>query len=133
MYIGMVLTLIAAGVYVVDQDAISRSVTGRYADYTPAQLDEARSFLMFYLLTISAVGVVCWLLMIWATRKGKSWTRITATIIFGLAVLIALANLVLEEYGNRVVPVSMAVASLVPCIAGMLAVVYLWKDRKPAS
>jgi cytochrome bd-type quinol oxidase subunit 2 len=133
MYIGMVLTLIAAGVYVVDQDAISQSVTGRYADYTPAQMDAARSFLTFYLLTIAAVGVVCWLVMIWAARKGKRWTTVTSTIIFALALLFALANFVIEEYGNRVVPVSMAIASLVPCVAGLIAVIYLWKDRKAAQ
>ncbi|WP_216206423.1 hypothetical protein [Amycolatopsis aidingensis] len=134
MYVGLALTLIAAVVPIIDQDSLSKPVVGKYQEYTEAELEGARSFVMAYLITLAAIGVVCWLLMIWAARRQKGWTRVTATTIFVLALGIALMNLVLEEYGNKIVPTSMAVAGLLPCVAGLVAVVFLWKREKvPAA
>lgn len=44
-----------------------------------------------------ALGLVCWVGMIWATRRGKAWIRRTATVLFALGTLVALTALLVQD------------------------------------
>ena len=80
-----------------------------------------------YLFTLGAFGVLGWLWMLWAVRRRKPWARPVATVIFLLASVVAVANLTVTEYGQTILPTQVGVAGLVPCLAGLAAVVLLWR------
>lgn len=129
MYAGLALTLIAVLAVVVDQatsDSLASHILHTYPNYTAAELNRDKGVLLTYMFSIGAVGAVSWLGTIWAVKRRKRWARGTATTIFVLACGISLFNLLVEEYGNTVLPTSLAVPGALPCLAGLVAVVLMW-------
>lgn len=105
------------------------SSSGRSA----AELDRDNGALLTYLYGIGALGALCWLWMAWAVSRRKRWARPVATTIFVLAGGVALFNLLVQEYGNTILPTPLGVLGVLPCLAGLVAVVPLWtRDRLPA-
>src|SRR5690606_38605903 len=108
---------------------LSRHLEEVYAGY--AASGPAVSMIRIYLLTTGAVGVVTWLWMVWAVRARKRWAPAAATVIFVLATVLASANFFIQEYGQALIPAQFALAGLLPCLAGLVAVVLLWtRDRR---
>lgn len=80
-----------------------------------------------YLVTVGALGTASWLWTIWAVKRQKSWALTTATIIFVLASGDALVNLLAREYGNTILPTPLGILVVLPCLAGLVAVILLWR------
>jgi hypothetical protein len=128
MYVGLVLTVVAAIVPVVDEastDSLSQHLQDVYAGYGVDV--PATSAVLAYLLTIGALGVVAWLWMLWAVRRRRPWARPAATVLFLLASGLALVNLTVQEYGQTILPIRVGLVGLLPCLAGLVAVVLLWR------
>jgi hypothetical protein len=127
MYVGLALTVIAMIVPIVEQtstDTLSRHLHDVYAGY---DVDApAASAVVAYLVTIGGLGIVAWLWTLWAIRRRKRWVRPAATALFLLAGAIALADLTVQEYGRTILPTQLGLVGLLPCIAGLLAVILLW-------
>ena len=67
-----------------------------------------------------------WLMTIWAVGRRKRGARLVATAVFVLATGIALLNLSVSEYGTRIFPTVWGILGLLPCVAGLVAVILLW-------
>ncbi|GAA2796968.1 hypothetical protein [Saccharopolyspora taberi] len=130
MYAGLALTVVAAVVTALGGDAVSKHVFELEAPYVGAEVAAGSgSFMVIYLLALYAVGVVCWLGLSWAARAGRRWVRPVAIVVLLGAAGLAALNLTVEEYGTRVLPLPVALAGLLPCAAGVVAVVFLWRAR----
>lgn len=128
MYAGLILTVIAVLVVIVDQmstNVLSRHLRDVYAGYTASEPVE--SAIVAYLAIVGALGTVAWLWTIWAVRRQKRWTRPVATMLFLVASGLALVNLVVEEYGHTILPTVFGVVGVLPCVAGLVAVLLLWR------
>jgi hypothetical protein len=68
-----------------------------------------------------AIGIVCWLVIARACRRGRSWTRIAGTILLALDTA-GLLTVLLATHNDPAVKA----ASLVVWILGLAAVVPLW-------
>ncbi|MFD1935017.1 MULTISPECIES: hypothetical protein [Nonomuraea] len=136
MYVGLALTLIAMLVPLADLaigDTLSSHVRDVYSAYLqPDQVDSTATVLLTYLLVTGALGVLSWWWLIVAVRRRRRWARVAATIVLALAGCAALVNLFAEEYGRTIVPAFIGLTGLLPCLAGLAAVVLLWR-RDPAS
>lgn len=131
MYTGLALTVLAMlGLvrYLASTDGLTEHLHEVYEGYASPP-DEAG--VAAYLFTLGALGVLGWLWMLWAVRRQKRWAPPVATVLFLLAGVVALANLTVEEYGQTILPTSIGLAGLLPCIAGLVAVVLLWRRHVP--
>ncbi|MFF4159188.1 hypothetical protein [Streptomyces sp. NPDC001678] len=124
MYAGVALTLVAVLAVIIDQataDSLTQGLKDAYPQYSSDRIDTVKSSILTYLFTIGVAGVCLWLWLARASRKGKSWSRVAATVVFALATFISLYNF------TQHFPLYVTVAGLLPCAAGLVAVGLLWK------
>jgi hypothetical protein len=66
--------------------------------------------------------------MIWRVKAGKRWVRGGATAMFALATGIALSDLLVKDTsGDTGLPPLLGWVGVPPCLAGLLAVAFLWR------
>jgi hypothetical protein len=134
MYTGVVFSVVAMVVPVIEQvtkQGLSRHLQEVYPSYSLSALVVAS--VVVYLVTIEVVGIVAWLWMTWAVRRRKRWAPAAATVILVLACGVALVNLTVQEYGRTVLPTDLGLIGLLPCFAGLVAVVLLWRRNRRES
>jgi hypothetical protein len=68
-----------------------------------------------------AIGIICWLVVAAACRRGRSWTRVAGTVLLALDTAILLTVLLATHNDPGV-----KAASLVVWIIGLAAAVPLW-------
>ncbi|MPV37470.1 hypothetical protein GB881_10530 [Georgenia subflava] len=83
---------------------------------------------VIYLSVLGALGVAGWLGSIWAARTGRRWARWAAAGMFTLGTSVALFNLLVRDTsGDTGLPPLLGWAGMLPCVAGLVAVVLLWR------
>ena len=131
MYGGLGLTVVALIVLYADHatgNVLARHIRAGYPSYTQARIGSAATTYLVYLTVVGALGVVCWLVTIWAVKAGKRWARGAATAIFTLGTGIALIDLLIRDTsGDTGLPPLLGWAGMLPSLAGLLAVTLLWK------
>jgi hypothetical protein len=131
MYAGLGLTVAVTLAAYVDQataDALASHLRSGYPTYTEARIDSAVTTYLVYLSVVGGLGAVCWLVAIWAVRTGKPWARGTATTMFGLGAGTAVFDLLVRDTsGDTGLPPLLGWSGLIPCLAGAVAVVRLWR------
>lgn len=120
-----VAAMLALAANLASTDMLARHLHEVYAGYAVSPPDEVA--VATYLFTLGGLGIVAWLWMVWAVRRQKRWARLVATGMFVLASVVAVANLTVTEYGQTILPTQFGLAGLVPCLAGLVAVVLLWR------
>jgi hypothetical protein len=138
MEVGLALTALALAVPIVDQLTVRGLAAHLHAVYAGYGVSEPpASVIVTYLVVVGAIGTVSWLVTIWAIRHYRRWARPVATGLFLLATGLAVVNLTASEYGNQpVLPRWLGLVGLLPCLAGLVAVVLLWRgtgSQPPAA
>ena len=123
MYVGLVVSALLAVLTFVDQVAvgdITDALWDEYPDYTGGEIDTEAGAAAAALYVLAALGIVCWLWLATATRRGWGRTRLISTIVFVLAVVgsMSMAYVPLPGY--------LATAHWLPCVVGLVALVMLW-------
>jgi hypothetical protein len=131
MYAGLGLTVAALITPYVDHataNVLAGHIRAGYPTYTQARIDSAVTTYLVYLSVVGALGIICWLAAIWALKAGKQWARGAATAMFALGTGIALTDLLIKDTsGDTGLPPLLGWAGILPCLAGLLAVVLLWR------
>jgi hypothetical protein len=131
MYVGLGLTVAAIIVLHVDHvtgNALVRHVRAGYPSYGQVRIDTAVTTYLIYLSVLGALGVLCWLFTIWAVSTRRAWARWVATALFAAGTGIALFNLLVRDTsGDTGLPPLLGWVGMLPSIAGLLAVIFLWK------
>lgn len=131
MYLGLGLTVVAMIVLYVDHataNVLAAHIRAGYPTYTPARIDSAVTTYLVYLTVVGALGIICWLLAIWAARMGKRWVRGAATAMLALGAGIAVMDLLVRDTsGDTGLPSLLGWVGVLPCLAGLLAVTRLWR------
>jgi hypothetical protein len=131
LYAGLGLTLAATGLLYVDHataNVLARHIRAGYPAYGPARIDSAVTTYLVYLSVLGALGALGWLAAIWAASTAKPWARGAATALFAAGTTIALFNLlVTDTSGAPGLPPLLGWAGLLPSLAGLLAVISLWR------
>lgn len=131
MTAGLILNVIATVAPVVDiatVDTISDHVRAAYPSWGHALVESDRNAMVIYLVVTGVLGIICWLCVIWAVIARKRWARAAATSAFAAGALLALMNLTLGggQY-SVILPTGYGVLTLLPSLAGLAAVVSLWR------
>lgn len=131
LYAGLGLAVIAALVPSLDHlgpNLIANHIRVGYPGYSQAAIDTGATTYLIYLSVVGVLGVGCWLWTIRAVRAGKRWVRWVAPPLFLIASSIALFNLLIRDTsGDTGIAPPIGAIGLLPCVAGLIAVVLLWR------
>lgn len=126
MGLGLLLTVVYLIALVIDQASVHSIAEHVRALYAPYGLHPDPNWLYYYLYATAAIGILLWLTTSWAVGRQKRWARVFATTVFVVATGTALLNLFVSEYGTPIFPRVWGILGLLPCVAGLAAIVLLW-------
>lgn len=130
MSAGLGLTVAAALVAFASPGVLEDHIRAGYPSYGQDRIDEAGTAWLIVLSVIAGAGAGGWLAAIWAVRAGKPWAPLAVTALFVLGTTVALtAALIRDTSGDTGLPPLLGWAGVAPCLAGLLAVVALWRQR----
>ena len=136
MYAGLGLTVATIGVTYGDHataNVLAAHIRSGYPTYSNARIDSAVAIYLVYLTVIGALGMASWLGTIWAVKAGKWWARGAATAMLVLGATIVLTDLLIRDTsGATGLPPLLGWVGLLPCMAGVVAVVLLWTNHEPS-
>lgn len=136
MYIGLGLTVLATLAPLLDVatvDTLSKHVRDAYPAWGPDLVAGDRNAMVLYLVITGGLGILAWLWTIRAVRAGKRRAHIATTIAFAAGATVALLNLTAGGGAyDLVLPAGYGVLTLLPCLAGVVVVVSVWR-RRPMS
>ncbi|GAA3159530.1 hypothetical protein [Nonomuraea roseoviolacea] len=136
MYVGLALTVLATLAPLLDiatVDTLSGHVRDAYPGWPPNLVEADRDAIAIYLVATGAVGTLLWLLTTWAVTTGRRWGRAATTAAFAAGALVALTDLGLGgDHYDVIVPYAYGTLTLLPCLAGLAAVVSVWRRGRPA-
>ena len=128
LYAAVALELLGAAVPIVD--LVTRGALGAHlqALYSPYGVPAPDALVVVaYLVAVGVVGALVWLATIWVVRRSQRWARVLATVALLGALAMAGADLTVSEYGQPILPTWLGLVGLLPCVAGLVAVVLLWR------
>ncbi len=136
MWTGLALTAVAAVYPFLDSattQLLADHIRAGYPTYSRTRIDAAVTTYLVLSSVVGTLGVLAWLSTIWVVRAGKRWARPAATVMFVLAVSVALTGLLTRDTsGATGLPPALGWAGTVPCLAGILTLVLLWRRPRPA-
>jgi hypothetical protein len=131
LYAGAVLTAVAAAAPVVDRltgQVLAAHIRHGYPTYSDHRVDVAVTTWLVLLAAVGVVGLASWALTIWAVSTGRAWGRLVATIAFAAGTTVALSALLTKDTSGEVgLEPLLGWIGLLPCVAGLIAVVRLWR------
>ncbi|MFE6764537.1 hypothetical protein [Streptomyces sp. NPDC057689] len=131
MYAGLALTVLATIAVYVDRGTthlLADHIRAGYPSYPQARVDSAVTAYQVALTVIGALGILAWLTTAWAVRAGKRWARPAATVMLVLGTGIGLTGLLTKDTsGETGLPPELGWAGMIPCLAGVAAVMLLWR------
>lgn len=135
MYVGLLLTVVAALVPLVDlvlTDIVGGRVRAAYPDWPANVVATERNAIVGWLVVSGLLGVGGWLMSIRGVARARRWARPVAASWFLLGAALACLNLTVsgEEY-DIIVPPVFGALTVLPVLAGLVAIVHLW--RRPGT
>jgi hypothetical protein len=126
MYAGAVASLIYSIVFVTTLSATKSAIEQHSPQLTTSQVNGMQQALMTSAIVDGLIGAGLWILIAQACKRGKSWARITGTVLFGIATVSVL--------GGLTVPFAAPVKILafVVWLVGLAAVTFLWRGTSSA-
>jgi len=127
MYAGAAVSIVSLVLFLVFTGDLKPAIRKQYPHWTASQVN--RAFESFLAITIieAAIGIGLWLLMAWANKQGRSWARITATVLFVADTLLTLTGF---SRGPRT-PIDL-VFPVLTWLVGAGAVWLLWRPESSA-
>ncbi|HWV27167.1 MAG TPA: hypothetical protein VNZ66_08080 [Aeromicrobium sp.] len=129
LYVGLVLTVAVGVVPFIARDAIADHVSSGYPAYSEARVSEAVNLWLVVLTVLGVLGVIGWLSSIWAARRNWYVTWVTSALLVTGAALSLTAALIRDTSGEVGLAPTIGALLLLPCAAGVAAVVLVWKQQ----
>lgn len=132
LWTGLVLTLLAAVAPVVDLLAtgtIEAHVRTTYPDWPEEWVQSDATAIAVGLGVIGLLGVISWLIVLRATIRGRRWATIVATVVWVLAAIVTATTAAPAGAYEQLAPMGLVLITVLPCLAGLVAVVQLWRHR----
>jgi hypothetical protein len=132
LYAGLVLTAAVTVAAYLERSAIADHVREGYPGYGSGRVDDAVTAWLAILTVVGVLGAAGWLStarLVGAGRAGARWVALT---LFAAGTSVALAAAVTKDTSGEVgLAPQVGWLGLLPCVAGLVAVVQLWA-RRPA-
>ena len=133
MWVGVALTVLAAVAPLLDlvtTGTLEAHVRAAYPDWPEEWVQADMTALAAGLGVIGLLGIVGWLILLRATVRGRRWAPAAATVVWVLAATVT-AYVAAAPAGayDQLVPTGLGALTALPCLAGLVAVVQLWRRR----
>lgn len=133
LYAGLALSLVALVAPFLDRGTthvIADHVRDGYPAYGDGRVDDAVTTWLVVLGSVGIAALLCWSGVIWALRSGKAWARPAATLVFVVGASVEVyALLARDTSGDTGLPMQLGILGVLPCLAGLVAVVLMWRAR----
>ena len=130
MYLGAVLAVLNVAITLSDRDAITeqvrRSLQEAGLDLTDEAIDSRIAVVMAGAAVVGLVIVGMWVLMAVSNKKGKSWARITATVLGVASILTGVRGL--AAAGRTAEPVAL-IMTMVSVALSATILYLLWRSE----
>lgn len=128
---GFLLTL-GSTLYVVIDVATTNRLTDHiraaYPTWSQNDVNADKLAIVSYLIGFGILGLTTWLWSASVVKNEKPWSRKAITTAFFVGTGLALMNATLSGGAyDQIVPTAYGVAGLIPSVAGLVAVILLWK------
>jgi hypothetical protein len=127
MYAGAVASLIGIIIDLTTLSVTKSAIEQHSPQLTTSQVNGMQHALMTSAIVGGLIGAGLWIFIAQACKRGKSWARITGTVLFGI-------NTVQGGLSNLVVPEAALVKIFwfIIWLIGLAAVVFLWQGTSSA-
>lgn len=125
MYAGAALSAISLVILLVTIGSLRTAIHNAFPNYSPSKVHSAEVATIAIAVVLQLVGIALWIWMALANRAGKVWARNVATVLFAVNTLFLFLGFA------RPGALSSRVFGIVIWLAGLGAVVFLW--RKDSS
>jgi hypothetical protein len=133
LWTGMVLTVLATAAPWIDRmttGILAGHIRAGYPAYDPASIDAAALAYLVILSITGVLGIAGWIVTIVAARAGRRWARWLATSLLAVGALVSVSGLTITDTSGDVgLAPAIAWLQVLPCTAGLIAVVLLWRRR----
>ncbi|MEU8897529.1 hypothetical protein [Nocardia sp. NPDC048505] len=126
MIAGAVLTVLSTLLVFTQLDAVRDAVQEQDAALTDSQIDGLVVFSIAVTVVVNVISAGLWIWMAFATRAGKNWARITASVLFGVNTLFTLLGLVGSGVFGASENAVGLIFSVILWLVGLAAIVLLW-------
>jgi hypothetical protein len=135
LYAGLALSVIGAVAPYVDiatADTIAVHVRDAYPDWPASEVRKDRDAIALALALLGGLGAATWAVAIAAA--GKPWARRFTTAAFAVGTIAALTvGFTGGEAYSTIVPPAYGALVTLPCLAGLAAVVLVWRRGRAAD
>jgi hypothetical protein len=125
MYVGAAASLLGIVIDILTVKATKSAIERRSRHLTASQITSTQHVLVIGFIAGGVIAAAVWIFLAKACQRGQSWARITGTVLFALATV--------DTFIGLSAPVAGAVKlwALVTWLAGLTAVIFLW--RRPST
>ena len=127
MIAGAAISTISLVLFLVFTGDLKPAIRRQYPHWTASQVNRAFDSFLAISIIEAVIGIGLWLLLAWANKQGKSWARITATVLFVADTLLTLTGF---SRGPRT-PIDLLIPVLT-WLVGLAAVWLLWRPDASA-
>ena len=121
MYVGIAASLIGIIIELLMRHSIRTAIVQHGSKLTAAQVNDTYHAELAVLVVVGLLGAGLWFWMARSCLAGKSWARITSTVLFGIDTLGLLIGFATPGGGVT------RLYGFVVWIIGLIAVVFLWR------
>ena len=121
MYAGAVASLVYAVVFIATLSATKSAIEKHSPQLTTSQVNGMQQILIASAIVDGLIAAGLWIFIAQACKRGRSWARITGTVLFGIATVSVLGELSIP------VAAPVKILAFVVWLAGLGAVVLLWQ------
>jgi hypothetical protein len=126
MYVGAVASPVYAIIFIATLSATRSAIEKHFPQLTASQVNGQANTFMAVWIVGGLIGAGLWIFIARACKRGRSWARITGTVLFGIDTL--------QVLGGLTVPLAVPVKvfALVVWLLGLAAVTFLWRGTSSA-
>ena len=126
MYAGAVASLVYAVVFIATLSATKSAIEKHSPQLTTSQVNGMQQILIASAIVDGLIAAGLWIFIAQACKRGRSWARITGTVLFGIATVSVLGELSIP------VAAPVKILALVVWLLGLAAVISLWRGTSSA-
>jgi len=125
MYVGAAASLIGIILDLLMRHSIRTAIEQHSTNMTAAKINDTYHAELIILVIFGLIGVGLWLWMARSCLAGKSWARVTSTVLFGIDTLSVLTSAVVAGGGLT------RIYGIIVWLIGLTAIILLW--QRPSS
>lgn len=133
MLVGLGLTVVA--LVLPHLDSVTGMLAGHIrAGYPQMSARDVAAGVAFYtvaLTVVGALGLVGWTVSLWLAHRTPRWAPVPSSLLWVVATTLAVYALTaVDTSGDTGLPALLGWSGVLPCVAGLVAVVQQWRHRR---